>query len=570
MALTWHGFSTSALPPNYRRATLEAGIDYHFARARGRFEYGVKMPDRAAFNSTVETIVGGKRHGLSFLTRISAIDGLPLAAAPLIETRYLHYSPSDRLVMSPGFPEQPPTTWETAIGRVLSPEFEQKCLNCHGAPRKESHETGVRCETCHGPGSAHAKSPAVKIAKPDMATCAECHSGFSDIQDPVPADLLISNQVNALKRSQCYIQSGGNVTCAACHDPHRDATGKDTKATAACLACHAPKAAGRAALCPIDKTGECIGCHMPQVEKGSFHMADHWIRVHPEQGLKATRRDPADRTHVEPKRLYLRWIVAGDRQRAAAANAELASGAPFFDVARKYSTDNSALSGGFLGDMAVADLDPALASAAVRIGRGQYSDIVESKGKPVIVYRMPRDFLYYAEQLDREAARLREKRMFAEAVAKYVESLQIYPYFLRSLIFMGVSLGEQGDAARAAGVLELAAQLYPKDPAAFYNLGIAYGALGRADDEARAYRRALDLEPDLVPAYMNLGGALYAAGRLDEAADVYQRGLKQNPLSATLYFNLARVYERQGKTAEAQRAAAVAAKIDPHFAKAGS
>lgn len=577
MALTWQGHDIAVLRGDYRRTKIETGIEYHYARKGGRIEYEVSMPDHKPFQTAAETIVGGARHGYSFLVRVPDIDGVKLDRAPLVEARYLHYSSSSELVLSPGFPEQLPSTWETAIGRALSPEFEQKCLNCHGASGRRGHETGVRCESCHGPGSGHLRAIASKavdkaIVNPGKLTnpeqlrlCGECHAGFTLIQDPVPDDLLISNQVSALEKSQCYIQSGAGLSCTSCHDPHHNATQDEVRTVAACQGCHSTRVEAHAALCPVNKTGDCVHCHMPEAQKGSFHMADHWIRVHPEQSIRAEKYDASDRTRVMPKRLYLRWIVAADREKADAARVELAGGTPFFAVAQKYSTDASAVSGGFLGDFAVKDMDPALATAALKIERGAFSPVVEVKGKPTIVYRMPRDFLYEATQLQLEATRLREQRKFAEASAKYLASLQIYPYFLRSLIFLAVCSGEQGDAQRAAGILQLAVSLYPDDPAAQYNLGIASGSLGRAEDEIRAYQRAIDLEPDLIPAYLNLGSALYSAGRLDEAAQTFGRGIERNPLVATLYHDLAQVYAQQGKTAEASRAAMLAAKIDPKF-----
>lgn len=578
MGSTWHGAVSSALPADYRRTKTEGSVQYAFVRNGNRVRYDVVLPGHAAFKGPVETIIGGQRHGYSFLVRVPEIDGIKLERAPLIETRYLHYGPSGQLALSPGFPEQAPTKWETAMGRVLSPEFEQKCLNCHGAAQKPSSETGVRCESCHGAGSTHlaavaanAKDKAIlnpkKLGNPErLEQCAQCHAGFSEIQDPAPDDLLISNQVNALKNSQCYIQSGAGLSCVSCHSPHHDGTSVDSKTV--CLSCHSSAVEKRAALCPVNKTSGCVGCHMPEVKKGTFHMADHWIRVHPEQGVKATKHEVSDRTRVRPKRLYVRWIVAEDAAKAKAAHQELVGGAPFFTVAQKYSTDNSSISGGWLGDMAVADMDTALAETAVKLDRGQFSGVVDIKGKPTFVYRMSRDFLYEADQLQLEATRLRERGSLAEASAKYLESLQVYPYFLRSLIFLAVSVGQQGDAGRAAGILQFASQLYPRDPAAQYNLGIACGSLGRTDDEIRAYRSAIDLQVDLIPAYLNLGGTLYAAGRLDEAAEVYRRGLQQNPLTASLYYNLSQVFQQQNKLAEAKQAASIAAKLDPEYAKA--
>ncbi len=583
MGITWQGHAPTLLPQEYQRTKMEGPVEYNLSRTAKGITYKVTLPGQPSAQTPVETVVGGRRHGLSFLIRVSELGGLKLPASPLIESRYLHYVHSGQLVLSPGFPAETPSSWDTALGRVLSPEFEQKCLTCHGAAQTGMHETGVRCETCHGPGSDHVKAVTASAARPTdtailnprnlsndklLLQCSQCHSGFSDLADPVPDDLLISNQVTALQKSQCYIQSGAGLSCLSCHDPHHDAARSDVKPLRACLSCHSAAAGKRAALCPVNQKGQCMACHMPETQKGSFHMVDHWIRVHPEQGVKSAGRDPANRTTIAPKRLYLRWIVAENQPKAEEALAELKRGAPFFSVAQTYSTDEHSISGGYLGDMSVSSLDPALAAAALKIDRGEFSPIVDVKGKPTIVYRMPRDFLYEAEQLNLEGTRLRESGKFAEAANKYLESLQIYPYFLRSLIFLAVSLGQQGQPQRAAPILEFASQLYPKDPAAQYNLAITLGTIGHTDEEIVAYRRAIDMQPDLIPAYLNLGATLHAAGRLDEAVEAYRRGLIQNPLAAGLYHNLAQVYQQMGRADQAARADALAVKIDPKLAKA--
>jgi tetratricopeptide (TPR) repeat protein len=575
MALTWQGSSAPLLPQSYSRRIRDGAVEYTVARSGERLQFRVAMPDRAPVTAPVETTVGGRRHGISFLVRLSEIDGLQLPRAPLVEARYLHYAPSNELVLSPGFPSAAPSTYETAIGRVLSPDFERKCLDCHGDQGKGSHETGVRCESCHGPGGAHVQTVSTNtsdraIHKPstteqELELCSKCHAGFSELYDPVPGDLLISSQVTALKRSQCYIQSGGGVRCTSCHDPHRDGLRADVSATAVCQSCHGAAAVNRAALCPVNQKEKCLECHMPVQQRDSFHMIDHWIRVHPEQGVKAPQQSAANRTRVRPKRLYLRLIVAASSERAAAAHAELAAGATFFSVAQKYSTDPSNITGGYIGEIDPDRMDPQLAAAALQLARGEFSPVLDVGGKQMIVARMPRDFLYEAEQLEREGSRLRQEGRLDQAVAKFEESLRVYPQFLRSLVFLGATLGQRGDAQRAAAVLDYATRLYPEDPAARYNLGLAYEGLGRADQAIAAYRKAIELQRDLMPAYLNLGGLLYSTGRTAEADRVYEAGLEQNPLAASLYFNLAQVYRDLGRAGRAAWAAALAGKIDPKY-----
>jgi tetratricopeptide (TPR) repeat protein len=580
MALTWRGKSATALPAGFTQSKSEGPppmIEYRLHVSEGGVQYHVTLPGGSHVTAPVEAMVGGKRHGVSFLARLTEIGGVPLARPALIETRYLLSAHQNALVLSPGFPEDKPASFETALGRALAPDFENKCLSCHGRPSAESASGGVHCEACHGPGRAHLDAishgksdraiinPAKLSKSAAMERCAQCHSGFAKVYDPVPDDLLISNQVNALKNSECYIQTDAAFNCMACHDPHNDATDVPAKSAALCRSCHSRAAEKRASLCPVNQNDGCLGCHMPEVRKGSFVMVDHWIRVHPEQGAGLKPLPDALRTTIRPRRMQLRMMVLDSRDRANEVAAKLTRGESFFDLARANSTDPSAGGGGYIGPMNLTDLDPPIADAAARLSYGERSPVIESRGRYLILERLPIDFRWRAEQLEREASRLKAEGRLAEAIGKYEAALRVYPHFLRALIFLGATLGEQGNARRAAGVLEFAARLYPDDPATHYNLGIAYGSLGRMADEAAEYRKALDLQPDLTPAYENLGATLYSAQQLDQAAAAYEEGLRQNPLSSILYYNLSIVREQQGNAEAAKRALALARAIDPQF-----
>ena len=258
--------------------------------------------------------------------------------------------------------------------------------------------------------------------------------------------------------------------------------------------------------------------------------------------------------------------MVDSRTKADEIHAELSRGGSFFDLAQRYSTDTSAVSGGFMGAMS-DELEANLANAASALQYGEISPVLSVNGKSTIVQRLPRDFRWQADRLYEEALQLKADGRIEAALEKNQEALQIYPRFLRALVFLGSTLGEQGEPARAVAVLQHAARLYPEDPGAQFNLGIAYGSAGRPSDEIQAYRRALAVEPDLISAYMNLAAALLAAGQTEQAAETYRQAIQVNPLSVVLYYSLALVYERQGNAAAAGRALAVASKIDPAFVK---
>lgn len=381
-------------------------------------------------------------------------------------------------------------------------------------------------------------------------------------------NLLISDQVTALKNSACWRQSGGEIACTDCHNPHQDAphTVLVARSEKACLRCHSATAANRAALCPVNRGSGCVGCHMPDQIHGVFHLADHWINVHPEQKTVVTAHNPAWRTTVIPKHVYLRMIVLDDGGKARAMRQQLLAGGSFFELARANSLDRgTAVNGGYMGDIEANQLDPAWPPAVLKLQYGEISPVLEANGKYVIIQRMPRNFREEAEAKVNDAVKLRKEGKQQESVAELIEALKIYPHFLRALTYLGISYSQTGNPQIGAAILEVATRRYPRDQGAHFNLGVAYGAMAN-DGEIPEYKRTLEIDSDYVPAYLNWGGALYAKGKYDEAIQLYRQAIVINPLSAPLHYSLSVALDRIDRKQEAEAEMALAAKIDPKYA----
>jgi hypothetical protein len=83
------------------------------------------------------------------------------------------------------------TKHKTALNRLSAADQEKECAACHltGSPKPivldgKVLNTGVQCESCHGPGRAHAESakagtPAKFAKKPGEALCGDCHNSKS-------------------------------------------------------------------------------------------------------------------------------------------------------------------------------------------------------------------------------------------------------------------------------------------------------------------------------------------------------------------------------------------------------
>ncbi|MBL8175073.1 MAG: cytochrome c3 family protein [Bryobacterales bacterium] len=169
-----------------------------------------------------------------------------------------------------------------------------RCFQCHSTGplrlgegyRIEPPEAGVQCETCHGPGKAHAESGAA-VRNPARLTavqinqlCGECHRKPAATGDETDW----GNAWNArhqplyLAESACFQKSGGRLSCFTCHAPHAELERAAEAYGKVCGSCHA-KPRHRAAT--VASKGTCVGCHMPAVKpNANLSFANHWIGVY--------------------------------------------------------------------------------------------------------------------------------------------------------------------------------------------------------------------------------------------------------------------------------------------------
>jgi hypothetical protein len=393
--------------------------------------------------------------------------------------------------------------------------------------------------------------------------CARCHVGLTRFADPAPDDLLVANQVRAIRSSECFVQSRQGFSCTTCHDPHKDAT-DDSQAVKACLSCHSSDVKTHAAICPVNARGGCVGCHMPPVDMGALHLVDHLIRVHPEQKMQAAKRDQSWRTQITPVSEYLRLIATNSAEGAAAARNRLNSGESFYKVARESSVDHSADIGGYLGRKELAALPPALAEEAARLGYGERSAVIESDGKWLIVERLPRDFKWQAEQIEKQAENIGALGGGGSAIELAQGALMIYPEFLRAIRFIGLAFAHIGNPKKAESVLATAARLYPDDGATQFALAAMRDLLDNKLGARAAYQRAIELEPDFTDAYEKLGMDDYSLGDLQGAIAAFRQGLQVDPLSAELNYDLGLALKSAGDEAGANQANSLARRLAPN------
>lgn len=118
--------------------------------------------------------------------------------------------------------------------------------------------------------------------------------------------------------------------------------------------------------------------------------------------------------------------------------------------------------------------------------------------------------------------------------------------------------------AEAEAALAAVLRTWPQQPDALHYLGVLRHAQGRSDEAMVLVREALALRPDDAGAWNNLGNILLLTGAPDAAADAWQHSIDAGgTASAQALSNLAVLYRKQGRPADAERAARQAIAVNP-------
>ncbi|WDQ18509.1 multiheme c-type cytochrome [Rhodopirellula sp. P2] len=216
-----------------------------------------------------------------------------------IEMRWSSFHGDDQLNVTPDHDQYDTFRDGTAecLGRPMDAMDVRSCIGCHSTvvpppPLPLTSQTmiaNVGCERCHGPRKQHVilagrglpeqSKPMIDQhdASAHMETCSACHRDERSVSADSTAAERARFQPYGLKKSECYLQSAGELTCSTCHDPH-DTTSHDRQQyIQQCQTCHQPQAS---TICPEAPSGDCIECHMPLTPwTPGIAFRDHWIRI---------------------------------------------------------------------------------------------------------------------------------------------------------------------------------------------------------------------------------------------------------------------------------------------------
>lgn len=251
-----------------------------------------------------------------------------------------------------GDEDRKPGEWGHWTGRGMN--WNSMCAACHNTRLRKNYdaksdryqtamvETGVSCESCHGPMKNHndwqyankgkgLKDPTIrKLTRDQMFdACAGCHSRRAEITgDPVPGDSFWDHHLLSIVDDSNLFYPDGQVRdedyevtaflgsrmhakgvrCVDCHDVHTMKT--RLPGNFLCLSCHGPGATNAPVINPVlhshhkvfgydtngalvnadltkykpaqiaETGGECVNCHMPQTTYMQRHSRhDHGFTI---------------------------------------------------------------------------------------------------------------------------------------------------------------------------------------------------------------------------------------------------------------------------------------------------
>ncbi len=460
-----------------------------------------------------------------------------------------------------------------------------RCLECHNTWfehvvgsenqfNRDSFMLGVTCEKCHGPGREHL---AFHQAHPDTKSgqaivhpgrlsrdrlidlCAQCHSNaikyrqpplsyrpgkplddyFKTLSPKNPEDDHVANQVQYMRESRCF-QRSDTMTCITCHDPHRrDNLDDRSPFQRSCSKCHAAVDCREQDRLPAAVRDNCIGCHMPRVNK---------IQV-----FFQTK----DNVYFPPvKRIEHRIAVY------PAARDEV--------LLDWYRTQSDAHSLGEVDRLKSALIEYWQTEGETRQRDYRFLAAIDAYRNALRVDDVPaiREKLEVLkathQRIDNDwfdAVHLTKENQLEEARDTLHQILSIKPDLAREHGRLGTLYLKLGQETQAVESLKAAAAYDPDDPYGNSMLGWLAYIGGRPEEALDYYRRALDAEPSNAKIRYQMGLAMSRLNRWPDAVECFQQVLASAPNHAHGCQGMSHALRQQGRLTEALPFALRAARL---------
>lgn len=558
------------------------------------------------FAAPINYWFGSGKHARSYISRINTSELIELPLTWYAEDKG-HWA------MSPGY--------DRADHAGFSRKLTARCMSCHngvmqlpnptwdtGTHFPAQLPTGIDCQRCHGPGQAHVEAarqgfdatrirsaivnPARLAPARQMDVCMQCHLETTTLK--LPASLLragrevfsyrpgeplenyilhfdragqsserfeFASAAYQLRKSACFTQSRGALTCTTCHNPHEpsDTPAAQQRYVAACQSCHQTTLPKLIAARQHTPQQNCVTCHLPKRHPAdAIHtsVTDHFIQKRPSPepaGQRLELHDANSPPYRGPVEFYYPTKLAQPAEQALYAalaqvkhDANLATGLPALAAA---IAEHKPRQSEFYFELAEAYRRSGNATLAVSF----YDQASQRSPNDWRIWHRWGSLLTTMQQPQRAATALARAQTLAPQEATVLEAI-------------AALLAQQGRAREAVDLLQAALALEP-DAAPLHNaLGARRWQLNDEKGAEQAWREAVRLRPETVTHTLNLANLLTQVGRFDEAKFYFQAALRSAPAFADAHLAFAIALASHGQRSSAEQEFQAVLRVVPdHF-----
>ena len=497
--------------------------------------------------------------------------------------------------------------------------FNSACFGCHVSqmstnydPLTDSYattwaESGINCETCHGPGEKHVRAaeasltgismqdPMILRMKSNLTVrqrndaCAPCHAKMTAITSRFqPGDRFFDHFDLVTLESADFYPDGrdlgenytetqwmmnrcaqsGQLDCIHCHTSSgRYRFREEEKANEACMPCHETKVRNVSAHSrhgEKSQASRCISCHMPVTEFARMRRSDHSFRPPaPSATIAFDSPNACTLCHEERDAAWAdRWVrrwhqrdfQAGVLHRgqliAAARRQAWTRLEEMLDCIT--SGDREEVAANSLLRLLRSCKDPRRLPAFLK-ALADPSPLLRASAAEALGDALRQQDIPALVAASRDPYRLVRVRAGASLAKVPAESM---PVAFR--LPAGQAVGEH--------LASLTAR--PDDYASLYNLANYHMERGEPARAIECFEKALRIEPKFLPALVNVALAYNATGQNNQALQFLLRASEINPRSVPAQLNLGLLLGEMGRPEDAKKEFRRVLEIDPASAAA--
>jgi tetratricopeptide (TPR) repeat protein len=581
-ATSRHGLAMQPYSNDFARKQLtpqgkEIVIKKHTYRADLKTGTVVEKGPKGTKKYKIEHVLGGK-NVYYFLTTLEKgrLQTLPLAYD--VNNKEWLDTAASGMRHIPGEQPDQPVNWKD------SPyTFNTACYGCHVSqlstnynPSTDTYhtvwaESGINCETCHGPSAEHNKiakaspkgQPLAELGIISTKTmtreqrndlCSSCHAKGSPLsiefkpgerffdhfdlvtlEDPdyYPdgRDLGENYTLTSWRMSPCA--KSGKLDCMHCHTSSGRYRFKKEKFNDACMPCHEDKVKNptkHTRHAAESEANKCISCHMPMTAFARMNRSDHsMLPPAPSATMAYKSPNACNSCHADKDAAWADKYVR--EWRARDYQAPILNRAALVEAARK--RDWSRLPE-MLAYIQSKDRDEIFTTSLIRL----ISPVQDQRVLPVLL------------------TAAKDPSPLARAAA--VQALGLIPT-TESLQTLIEATGDEYRLVRIRAAAGIAA--FPRMSAP----PVYQAQLKKANDE---YLASITARPDQWTSHYNMGNYQLSRGERKQALASYQRALKLAPQAVMVLVNSSIAYAQMGENDKAEKSLREALRIAPDSAAA--